>query len=185
MKWAVLFLACASCSNQPTAQVTDTGGVGGGGAAPDMTPPDPLNAASVCTSNNYWTFGDSGSSDMHPGGACIACHSTRPRAPQIPVGGTIFPTGHEPDDCDGLDGLANVVTVQITDAAGHVYKSRANGVGNFYIDPRNSVSFPITAKVVLPDGRERVMTESQMDGDCNRCHTADGASAPGRIVPPL
>jgi hypothetical protein len=169
------------------AQVIDnTGGVVGGGGVPDMTTPDPLNSASVCTSNNYWTFGDQGSDQMHPGGACITCHSTQSRAPQIPVGGTVFPTGHEPDDCDGLDGLANVVTVQVTDAAGKVYKSRANGVGNFYISQHYTVTFPITAKVIMPDGRERVMTESQMDGDCNRCHTTDGANnAPGRIVPPL
>jgi hypothetical protein len=176
-------LALAGCSSQPMAVV----GVGSGGPdIPDMTVLDPLNAASVCTSGNMWTFGDSGSDEMHPGGACIDCHSGSSRAPQIPVGGTVFPTGHEPTDCDGVDGIANVITVQVTDANGMVYKSRANGVGNFYINQKYKLAFPITAKVVLPDGRERVMTESQMTGDCNSCHTQDGTmNAPGRIVPPI
>jgi hypothetical protein len=34
-------------------------------------------------------------------------------------------------------------------------------------------------------GRERDMAAAQTSGDCNRCHTQNGAmSAPGRIVLP-
>jgi len=41
-----------------------------------------------------------------------------------------------------------------------------------------------TARVVRGD-QERVMLSPQMDGDCNSCHTENGANgAPGRIVAP-
>src|SRR5262249_36136950 len=148
----VVLLLLSGCSGQPQAQVYNPG-VGGGGPAPDLGSNDPLYYPSTCTSGNNWTLGDRGSAEMHPGGACIDCHPTSLDAPQIPIGGTVFPTGHEPTDCYGFDGLSNVATVVITDAAGKVYKARANQSGNFYVNEKFTVAFPITAKVVLPDGR--------------------------------
>jgi uncharacterized membrane protein len=37
---------------------------------------------------------------MHPGGACITCHTIK-GGPAFKVAGTVFPTLHEPNDCNG------------------------------------------------------------------------------------
>ncbi|HTR49258.1 MAG TPA: hypothetical protein VMJ10_01045 [Kofleriaceae bacterium] len=144
--------------------------------------PDPLNAPPTCTSGKYWTAGDDGSAKMHPGDACISCHASHSGgddAPQFTIAGTVFPTGHEPDDCDGVNGGAQVV---ITDANNATYTLTANSVGNFYTSA--AVVFPIHAKVVA-NGQERDMGTAQTSGDCNSCHTQNGANmAPGRIVLP-
>jgi hypothetical protein len=106
------------------------------------------------------------------------------------VGGTVYPTGHEPDDCNGVDTGDDTVraTVVITDAEGTTWPPiEVNGVGNFYRkgDPA-SVAWPIRAKVVYGPSNERVMGTPQASGDCNSCHTATGAvgDAPGRIALP-
>lgn len=131
-----------------------------------------------CTSNAYWTFGDSGSSRMHPGMACIACHSRDFEAPSLTVAGTVYPTVHEPDDCNGTGG-AQVV---ITEANGTAHTLTPNSVGNFYI--RTALQFPIRAKVVA-NGLTREMVTPQMSGDCNSCHSQNGSmDAPGRIILP-
>ena len=57
-----------------------------------------------------------------------------------------------------------------------------NGAGNFYYT--GTVATPFRAKVIYM-GRERDMAAAQTPGDCNGCHTQNGAmSAPGRIVLP-
>jgi hypothetical protein len=150
-----------------------------GSGAPD--PNDPLNAAPKCTSNRTWTNGNRGSGSMHPGVACIACHSTNARAPQFTIAGTVYPSGHEPPDCNGAAGAGVVVVV--TDKNGAVQNLTPNGVGNFY--SRTAVAMPYTAKVTF-QGKERAMKASQSNGDCNSCHTETGANgAPGRITLPF
>src|SRR6185369_17553767 len=67
----------------------------GAGAAPD-----PFAAAPTCTSGMTWTRGDHGSSVMNPGRACLACHAAN-HGPAFTIAGTVYPTGHEPDLCDG------------------------------------------------------------------------------------
>lgn len=58
-----------------------------------------------------------------------------------------------------------------------------NGVGNFFFN--GNLAKPYTAKVVSDVG-ERLMVTPHQDGDCNKCHTADGAEgAPGRVVVPF
>jgi hypothetical protein len=140
---------------------------------------DPFAGPPTCTSGTYWTGGE-GSSRMHPGVACIACHAqTGGEAPRYTIAGTVYPTGHEPDNCNGEPGGATVV---ITDANDATYTLTVNSAGNF--SSRLAVAFPIRAKVVQ-NGNERVMATPQSTGDCNTCHTQDGASsAPGRIVTP-
>jgi hypothetical protein len=136
------------------------------------------NSAIVCTSGQTWTRGDRGSSVMHPGGACISCHETS-GGPRLTIAGTVYPTAHEPDDCDGVSGSLQVV---ITDANGRTLTLSVNAAGNFY--STSSVAFPFHAKVVS-GGAERAMTAAQTSGDCNSCHTVAGAnSAPGRIMAP-
>lgn len=139
----------------------------------------------TCTSKARWTRGDRGSDDMHPGDACIDCH-TRERAERFTVAGTIYPTAHEPSDCNGTDGRASKTTVVITDAAGKTFNLAVNSVGNF--SSRSSIKAPFRAKVVRGNAVFEMQAEIT-DGDCNGCHTADGtfddpAKPRGRIVLP-
>ena len=134
----------------------------------------------VCTSGTYWTGGDRESSSMHPGAACVSCHSQQGEGPRG-IAGTVFPTAHEPDDCNGASGSSGVV-VEITDANGTVTTLRVNGAGNFY--SKRSVALPYTARVVSGT-KTRVMKTPQTNMDCNSCHTEGGTSgAPGRIIAP-
>ena len=147
---------------------------------PDAGPPDPLGAAPTCTSGSTWTGGTHGSSDMEPGQACITCHRQE-GGPSFNVGGTVYPTGHEPDDCNGSGAGGAVVT--ITDQNGVTASFTASSVsGNFH--GTASLTFPITASVTF-QGRTRSMGTAVGTGDCNSCHTQSGASsAPGRITLP-
>ena len=143
---------------------------------------DPYGAAATCTTNKHWTGANFGSALMHPGGACIDCHASKTQAPTFTVGGTAFKTAHEPDDCNGYNGV-NAATVVVTDAAGKTISIPVNAVGNFY--EQASLKMPIHAKIVAKNGRERVMAQAQTTGDCNACHTATGTkNAPGRIMVP-
>jgi hypothetical protein len=153
---------------------------GGVPPPPDAGPPDPLDAAPTCTSNAHWTQGTEGNSDMEPGQACITCHLQQ-GGPGFNVGGTVYPTGHEPDDCDGSGAAGAVVTV--TDSTGKSASFTASSVsGNFHGSA--SLTFPITAKVSF-QGKTRSMGTAVSTGDCNSCHTQSGASgAPGRITLP-
>ena len=140
-----------------------------GGSGPFDTPPR-------CTSGRYWTSGNSGSSSMHPGSACAGCHTSGEEA--FTLGGTVYPTAHEPTDCYGIGGA----TIQITDARGAVTTFTANGAGNFHAYA--AFAYPIHATVIA-NGKTRVMAGAVMTADCNSCHTQTGAqAAPGRIVMP-
>ncbi len=147
------------------------------GGLPDAGPPDPLNDAAQCTSGQTYTGSEGGS--MRPGEACLACHLAN-GGPHFDVAGTVYPTGHEPDDCVASASAGAVVTV--TDSTGATASFTANGNGNFYGNA--SLTFPITA-VVHFDGGTRAMTTPAASGDCNSCHTETGTSgAPGRIALP-
>ena len=146
------------------------------------TGPDPFSVAPTCTSNMTWTRGTSGSASMEPGMACINCHaSSGGEAPTFTIAGTLYPTAHEPDLCDGANGTDGAQVV-ITGANGVSTTLTPNGAGNFYYT--GTVAQPFRAKVVYM-GRERDMAAAQTSGDCNSCHTQNGAmSAPGRIILP-
>jgi cytochrome c553 len=142
---------------------------------------------SVCTSNTRWTGGDHGSPMMHPGAACIACHARgdargddQGEVPAFTAAGTLYPTAHEPDDCNGTEGPnAHVV---ITDALGKTYALPVNGAGNFFTT--TPLASPYRAKVVSGT-RTREMAAPQTSGDCNGCHTRSGnQQAPGRVMAP-
>jgi hypothetical protein len=150
-----------------------------GSCAPADAGPDPFATPMICSSGAYWTGGDRESALMHPGRACgsASCHGAEQ------FGGTVFPTGHEPDECNGIAGGAQVI---IKDANGVTYTLSVNGVGNFRRRIRG-LALPYTAKVVV-GGRERPMLTPQTSGDCNQCHTATGTpaptGAPGRVMSP-
>jgi hypothetical protein len=155
------------------------------GADPGPTAPGPFDGPTVCTSGRTWTGGENESPLMHPGRACIACHTTsggdddrHGEAPLFTIAGTAYPTGHEPDDCYG----ATVASVEITDANQKVTTLPVNAAGNFFTTA--AIAFPIHVAVVA-SGKRRAMSASPPRGDCNSCHTQDGANqAPGRIALP-
>jgi hypothetical protein len=130
---------------------------------------------------NDWTGGNRESPLMHPGVACISCHK-QGEGPLFALAGTLFPTAHEPDDCNGVP-ASDGAQVVITEANGNSHTLSVNQAGNFFLEARGFV-FPYQAKVLF-QGRERAMLEAQTSGDCNDCHTQDGRqNAPGRIFLP-
>ena len=136
-------------------------------------------APAVCSTNSDWTQGDQRSPLMHPGGACIECHSAG-EGPKFALAGTVMAATHDDTDCNGAEGAM----VEITGADGTVTKLTANAAGNFYSESNAALSTPYTVKIIQGT-KARVMVASQTVGDCNTCHTAAGANgAPGRILLP-
>ena len=135
-------------------------------------------APAVCSTNSDWTQGDQESPLMHPGSACIECHSAG-EGPRFTLAGTVMAATNDDTDCNGAQGA----TVEITGADGTVTKLTTNAAGNFYID-KATLSTPYTAKIIQGT-KTRAMSAAQTNGDCNTCHTAAGANgAPGRILLP-
>ena len=166
--WAAEGTPRGTCSAAPS-----------GGSTPYDTP-------SVCTSNTWWTGGDRGSPLMHPGLACIACHGggssgdDRAERPIFSAAGTLYPTAHEPNDCNGTAG--SDVRVVITDARGATYTLAVNAAGNFFTDA--PLLPPYRASVVSANAT-RSMATPQANGDCNACHEERGSqNAPGRVMAP-
>jgi hypothetical protein len=162
----------AVCTSLP-----DGGAPDGGDAGTTTTN---FNTPTVCTSMKTWNGGNQGSSQMHPGDACITCHTMR-GGPAYTVAGTVYPTAHEPNDCNGV---AGGYTVVVTDANNAVTNITVNTAGNF--DSRAAIVAPFHVKVMNnTSGAVRAMAGSLTAGDCNSCHTVTGANgAPGRIVAP-
>lgn len=169
-------------AGMPVGTCGGTGGMGTGGAGGD-----PYGTPLTCSSNKHWTSGDSGSANMHPGVACKSCHVIGGKATgkTFDVAGTVYLTAHEPDDCNGVN--ASGAQVIITDAQGNDHPIGVSGAGNFSHNDLfgfGAFSTPYKARVVY-NGKTRVMSTPQTNGDCNACHTEGGASgAPGRIMLP-
>jgi hypothetical protein len=131
-----------------------------------------------CSSGRHWDGGLRGSVLMTPGQACLSCHAAS--APLFSFAGTIFPSAHEPDDCFGAVG--NGVAILIKGANGQRLTITPNAAGNFIAAA--SVPAPYTVEVSY-QGRTRAKTQPQMSGDCNSCHSQQGANgAAGRITLP-
>jgi hypothetical protein len=155
----------------------------GRSAADAPTAPAVYNTPLVCTSGDHWTGGDRGAGNMYPGRPCVACHIAK-RGPPFTLAGTVFPTAHEPDDCNGADGFFTGAAIIITDANGMTHTTLANLAGNFYFPAAEKIPFPYKVKLTS-NGRERVMVTAQTTADCNACHTVNGDKmAPGRIMLP-
>lgn len=158
-------------------------GMPGGDAACDATPAASIyDTPSVCTSGTSWTRGDHGSKLMKPGGACIQCHDQEGEGPSYSAAGTVYPTAHEPDDCNGSSSSA--IQVVVTGADGVSQTAAVNAAGNFFF--RSAIKMPYKAKVVSGT-KSRAMSTPQKDGDCNKCHTENGTQkekTPGRVMAP-
>ena len=154
-------------------------GVMDAGSDIDNTGPPP----SACSSKSTWTGGLRGSIEMTPGRPCIACHVTVPQSPQYTVAGTVYANVHDPDDCNGVDGLG--IALAFLDDRGQEFIPRVqvNRVGNFV----GSRAMPTSYRVkIIASGIERFMQSPVTNGDCNVCHTQAGAQgASGRVVKPL
>lgn len=153
----------------------------------DAGVPDAGPAPTTCASNSYWSFGDNGSSHMKPGEACVSCHQVREPFRAYYFMGTVFGGFHEQNDCNAAPPAGLVV--DIIDANGLVALTIPvrSPSGNFYSTSRAAgVALPYTARVRDAQGHLRVMVGPQMNGDCNSCHTEQGAqNAPGRIAWPF
>jgi hypothetical protein len=182
-----LISAClvAACSDGALPAGPSSGEMPGHDGDAGTEPP-----STFCTSGSYWRGGNEESPRMHPGMACISCHSAgvsddgeREHGPRFGAAGTVYLEAHEPDDCNGVDGSdGEDVVIEITDGLGTTVRTKANRVGNFQIE--DGLTPPLRVKL-LYEGRERVMTTPAVSGDCNSCHTAAGANAaPGRIMLP-
>ena len=122
---------------------------------------------------------------MNPGQPCIACHKQEAAEGEIhakifSVAGTLYPTAHEPDDCNGIDGSKKATEVIITDATGKTVTLDVNWAGNFMTEEK--LKKPLRAKVK----RGSVVYEMQgeiKDGDCNACHTEAGRIDEGEEYP--
>jgi hypothetical protein len=148
--------------------------------------PNPFDAPAQCTS--MANTGNTEDKYMFPGRACVSCHAKDPEAPPLVIGGTVYATPHEPNDCNAapVTGPAiETATVEITDKNGTVITLKTSTNGNFYRKASSgAVALPYTAKVKY-NGLERIMVGAQMSGDCNECHTQAGTqNAPGRILLP-
>jgi hypothetical protein len=173
-----------------------------GGECDPTTVVDPiLDAEPTCTSMDFWPAGEDeapGKSrpEMMPGMPCNDCHTNPQKygfndgSDPFDIAGTVFPSGHEPDYCAGLDGTSVTdVVVQIEDATGKTWDLHPNAAGNFTI--KNGVTYPYSARVVSSTG-VRAMSYQPLNGDCNICHTQEGSNggdpnspvAPGRITVP-
>jgi hypothetical protein len=155
-----------------------------GGSLPDIDAAI-YDTPTVCTSGQTWTLGETKSADMKPGSECQTCHVLGGDASgkEFDIAGTVYPTAHEPDDCNG----ASPATVVITDAKGATTSLSATAAGNFYHDSGFgflAIATPYTA-VVTVGSKTRAMVTPQTDGNCNHCHTTAGTlSAPGRVMLP-
>lgn len=150
---------------------------------------NPYDTPLTCTGGATWKNGNRGSDLMHPGGACISCHSMGGDGPAYSIAGTVFPSAHEPDDCNGAaTSSSGALSVLITEANGKTHTVAVNSVGNFFYS--GTIATPYHAQVNAGSA-VRVMTHTQTSGDCNGCHTVNGATntpganaAPGRIMAP-
>jgi hypothetical protein len=146
---------------------------------------DAYNTAPVCTSGMTWTLGNTKSALMNPGLGCDTCHVLGGSASgyEFDLAGTVYPTAHEPDLCDGVAGA----TIVVTDANNAEHTLTINAAGNFYNFDYlgvGAIPTPYKAKVVF-NGQERPMLTPQTNGDCNSCHTEQGTqNAPGRVMMP-
>lgn len=149
------------------------GGTGGGGGMVTTT----------CTSGVTWSFGDNLGSRMNPGEACATCHLSRRQGPVAGFMGTVYPGLHEATLCT-VTSVPSGLAVEILDSTNVVRRTfpiSSYGDGNFYGGSVGTPS-PYRARVVQNGVVKSEMVGLQTNGDCNVCHTAQGAQgAPGRI----
>ena len=162
------------------AQGASCGGDDAGMVDPGDGGPNPYNTPLQCSSGKTWFLFNG--LTMRPGDTCINCHVTQKKCTKsscnFRIAGTVYPTAHEPTNCNGLQGPVVVVT----DANNTTVSLATNSVGTF--TSTAALVAPFTVKVTY-NGKTRAMSAKAPNGDCNSCHTATGTqNAPGRIMAP-
>ncbi|MEM6994428.1 MAG: hypothetical protein AAF721_28190, partial [Myxococcota bacterium] len=147
-----------------------------GSCGEDDPLPDPFDVDPTCTSDVWWTQRlDEGSPHMNPGRPCVGCHEdptafgieADEETPATPVGGTLFPTAHEPDDCYGVDGTVEDVYIELSHDDGDVLTIPVNAAGNFLLEPGDVEGFEPPYRVRVVRGElQRVMVDLAPHGDC-------------------
>jgi len=172
-QWVESGMPKGSCGEDPADSDADESAAKKDGGTKDAAP----EAKSVCTSGSMVPAGSPPAATMKPGKSCIQCHSAT-GAPAFEIAGTVYPSLHEPDDCNGVSG----VKVLIIDAAGNMMQLPTNAAGNFM----RVTSFPRPYRAMVVKGNDvREMKTPQFDGDCNGCHSEWGEKgAPGRVMAP-
>jgi hypothetical protein len=177
-RWVIAGLPrnVGTCSGEPQ---RDGGGSSAVSADADAGAVDAApEGATTCTSGMTWPAGASPSALMHPGAACLACHA-QSSGPGLAIAGTVYPTLHEPNDCNGSFGPN--LRVIIVDAEGKTHTLPVNEAGNFL----RLTGLPVPYRATVTDGAKiREMKTPQTSGDCNGCHTEGGKLAPGRVMAP-
>jgi hypothetical protein len=169
------------------ATLRDAGGAreaGPSDAALDAGPSDAAMTAAEasvpgrCLSGQHWDGGSRASPLMTPGQPCLGCHGGSES--YFSFAGTLFAAAHEPDDCFGA--VANGAAIVILGAGGQRLTLTPNAAGNFIANA--NLPGPYTVEVRY-QGRTRKKTQPQTSGDCNACHSQQGANgAAGRITLP-
>jgi hypothetical protein len=172
--WIAAGLPRGSCGDEAGTSASDAEAPapGDAGDAGDDTP-------TVCTSGTFYDPDeDVLNQSMDPGRKCVDCHTSSDAQPLF-VGGTIYPTLHEPDECNGSGAGASVILI---DATGTSHTFTVDAVGNFV----KYSSFPVPYRAMVVKGSRTVwMDAPQTNGDCNGCHSERGDNgAPGRIQAP-
>lgn len=155
--------------------------------------PNPFAVEPRCSTGVFWDREDDGDPLMHPGRDCLGCHDEErledpddEDIPDLVIAGTVYATGHEPDDCYGESASSLRVVVRSM-ASGAEVELTPGASGNFLLHRASApagLDAPFSVKLVDGD-RERAMVMPAPDGRCNACHTQDGAmNAPGRVVAP-
>ena len=155
------------------------GGAGGAGGAGGGTGGDPFSVAPKCTSGTMWTGANRGSADMNPGRACITCHSTM-NGPSLTIAGTVYPTAHEPDLCNGANG-SNGARVVITGADGADADADAGHVRQFQLPNRREDAVQGEGHVHGPrarDGRDADVGRLQQLPHADRREQRAGPNPP-------
>ncbi len=157
----------------------DGGSAGGGGTADSG--PDPWSAPVGCASGAHYVGG--ANSRMEPGVACVSCHTQSGEGP-VGILGTAYASAHDEDRCNGIAGSAygDAYISVLDDQHVEVAQLPINAVGNFMGNEPASATYYVA---LVANGQTREMAMAVPSGDCNSCHTQDGAvGAPGRILVP-
>ena len=124
---------------------------------------DPFAAAPTCTERDLQRERGGHRRADAPGAACLACHTSEGEGPRRGVAGTVYPSGHEPDDCSGSPAAG--ARVVVTDSTGRVVTLSLNGSGNFLTEtalaPRSPRRLPTRAANASWPARSRAATATR------------------------
>lgn len=162
----------------------EVAGADAGAADVDSGTTDPTTPApTTCASGSNWTRGNRGSDDMNPGQPCLACHTnTGGEGPMMRYMGTAYPALHEKDNCNARP--TGTVTVEILDANDAVVEViPVSPLSGNFASARTGAAISYRARVKVDGTVKSEMSSLQTNGDCNACHTEQGANgAPGRVT---